>query len=70
MDLPSYIRSLDPQDTEAAIARAAQQFGVSPRAVKGWLYGERRPRPDDATRIVECTKGKVTLTAIYGASQQ
>lgn len=59
MDLPSYIRSL-------GVDKFAEQFGESPRAVKGWLYGERLPRKESAAKIVAGARGKVTFESIYG----
>lgn len=70
MDLPSYIRSLHPDDVEAAIARAAELFDAQPGAVKSWLYGERYPRPATGKLIVERTKGRVTFAGIYGAQRR
>lgn len=62
MDLPSYIRSI-------GLDKAAELFDETPRAVKGWMYGERRPRPAKARKIVERTKGRVSYASIYGARQ-
>lgn len=59
MDLPSFIRSL-------GVEKSAMLFDATERQVKGWLYGERRPRPRDAQKIIERTRGKVTLAGIYG----
>lgn len=59
MDLPSFIRSL-------GVEKAAELFDESPRAVKGWMYGERTPRPKKAKKLVERSKGRVTLATIYG----
>lgn len=58
MDLPTFIRSL-------GIEEAAALFDETPRAVKSWLHGERRPRPDTARKIVEKSKGRVRLEGIY-----
>ena len=63
MDLPSFIRSL-------GVDKAAVLFDEKPRTVMGWMYGERRPRPHTARKIVERTKGKVSLAHIYGEAQQ
>lgn len=63
MDLPTYIRSI-------GVDKAAELFEESPRAIKGWLYGERRPRPAKAEKIVQRTKGRVTFKGIYGGSAQ
>lgn len=62
MDLPSFIRSL-------GVKESAALFEATPRQVKGWLYGERRPRPKDAQKIIERTRGKVSLSGIYGRAQ-
>lgn len=59
MDLPSFIRSL-------GVEKAAVLLDESPRAVKGWMYGERRPRPAKARKIVARSKGRVTFASIYG----
>lgn len=67
MDLPAYIRSFDPENVTRAIDAAAQEWGVGSGAVKDWLYGRRRPRPETAHKIVEGARGKVTLASIYGA---
>ena len=69
MDLPSYIRSLHPDDIEAAIHRAAKLFDAQPGAVKAWLYRERFPRREKGALIVERTKGKVSFAGIYGENQ-
>jgi hypothetical protein len=66
MDLPSFIRSLDPGDVVAAIDAAAKLFDEKPGAVKNWLYGVRYPRPATGRKIVERTNGKVPLSGIYG----
>lgn len=62
MDLPKFIRGL-------GVKESAELFDATERQVKGWLYGERRPRPKKAQLIIERTKGKVTLSGIYGAQQ-
>jgi hypothetical protein len=48
-DLPSFIRSL-------GVEKAAELFEETPRAVKGWLYGERRPRPKTAKKSFNAAK--------------
>lgn len=58
MDLPSFIKSL-------GVDKAAELFEESPRAVRGWMYGERRPRPVTAQKIVERSRGKLSLASIY-----
>lgn len=63
MDLPTFIRSL-------GVEKSAQLFDATPRQVKGWLYGERRPRPIHAEKIVQRTKGKVSFAGIYGEPRQ
>lgn len=63
MDLPSFIRSL-------GVDKAAELFDESPRAVRGWMYGERVPRPAKAKKIVQRSKGRVTLATIYGGAPQ
>lgn len=69
MDLPSYIRSLAPENVMRAIDVAAQRWDVPANTVKAWLYGERIPRPKTARRIVERERGRVTLSGIYGEHQ-
>lgn len=65
MELPEFIRSLAPDDVEAAIDHAAKLFDAKPGAVKAWLYRERIPRPATARRIVTRAGGKLTLEDIY-----
>lgn len=44
----------------------AASIGHSQSAISGYLTGARpRPRPDIALKIVEATKGKVTLNDLY-----
>lgn len=62
MDLPTFIRAL-------GVDKAAALFDEKPRAVRGWMYRERLPRQRTAHKIVERTKGRVTLAGIYGAQQ-
>lgn len=62
MDLPTFIRTL-------GVEKSAALFDASERQVKGWLYGERKPRPEHAQKIIERTRGKVTLSGIYGSPQ-
>ena len=59
MDLPAYIR-------EVGVEKASVLFEESPRTVKAWMYGERKPKPHKAQKIVERTKGRVVLQGIYG----
>lgn len=66
-DLPAFIRSLAP-DAASAVQKAADLFDESPRAVKGWMYGERLPRPAKAAKLIERARQggrKLTLSAIY-----
>lgn len=63
MDLPTYIRSI-------GVEKAAELFDETPRAVRGWMYGERRPRPAKARKIVERTRGRVSFAGIYRALPQ
>ena len=62
MDLPSFIRSI-------GVEKSAELFDATPRQVKGWLYRERKPRPEHAEKIVQRTRGKVSFESIYGAPQ-
>ena len=59
MNLPDYIRMIGSE-------KAAELFEESPRAVKGWLYRERYPRPETAQKIVKRSRGKVSMAEIYG----
>ena len=51
------------------VNKAAQVLGEKRRTVEAWLYRERYPRPETARKIVERTKGRVTLAGIYGSLQ-
>jgi hypothetical protein len=62
-DLPTFIRNL-------GVEKAAELFDESPRAVKGWLYRERVPRPAKAKKLVEKSRGGLTLASIYRESVQ
>lgn len=62
-ELSTFIRSL-------GVDKAAELFEESPRAVKGWLYGERTPRKDTAQKIIKRSRGRVTLAGIYAPPSQ
>lgn len=47
------------------IDACATKWGMTPRAVKGYRYGERMPRPDDAIKIAAASNGELTLSDIY-----
>lgn len=64
-DLPSFIRSL-------GVDKAAELFDETPRTVRGWMYGERTPRPRTAVKLIERTKDRkdrLSLSIIYGKVQ-
>lgn len=69
MDLPAFIRSLDPDDLENAVECAARMLEQSPRAIRAYLYGERVPRPPTARKMIERAKGRLSFSSIYGCSQ-
>lgn len=58
MRLPDYIEQI-------GVAKFAKAFGIKRRTVESWKRMERRPRPEQAQRIVE--KTPVTMEGIYGA---
>lgn len=60
MDLSAFIRTI-------GVDKAAALFEEKPRTVMGWMYGERLPRPRTAQKIVERSKGRVSLAGIYGS---
>ena len=58
MRLPEYIEKV-------GAAKFAKLIGVKKRTAESWKRMERRPRPEQAQRIVE--KTPVTMEGIYGA---
>jgi DNA-binding transcriptional regulator YdaS (Cro superfamily) len=58
MDLKTYIR-------KNGIEECAKLFNSTPRAVSGWMYGERTPRIKQANIIASATRGEVSLYDIY-----
>lgn len=65
-DLPTFIRSLAPDDVGEAIRLAARLFGAKPGAVKAWLYRERSPHPRRGMELVRKSGGRMSLQSIYG----
>lgn len=67
MDLPSFIR-------KAGIDKCCELFDARPGAVKGWLYGERFPRPKKGRYIEEQTRnhpvGRVRFSEIYAPAEK
>lgn len=59
MKLSEYIK-------ETGHEAASRLFGVSIWTIKAWRFGDRLPRPAKANEIVRITRGKVTLSEIYG----
>lgn len=45
-----------------------EKVGRTPRAVKAWRLGARRPRPDEALRLVALCPKSVTLDDVYRAA--
>lgn len=43
----------------------ALRYGVKPRTVSSWRYGERTPRPDQARELVIKSGGDLTMDMIY-----
>lgn len=43
----------------------AELCGVTPRAVEGWRYRARRPKPDMAPVLIAASKGDLTWLDIY-----
>ncbi|HSW83483.1 MAG TPA: hypothetical protein VLH12_08415 [Usitatibacter sp.] len=66
LDLSTFIRRL-------GVPEAAKLFGVSEHTAKSWLYGERRPRPETALKIVEATAshpvGTVSLAGCFSVPE-
>ncbi len=58
MEFRDYLKTLGDE-------RAAELFGVKPRTVRSWRFGERAPRLRQARTIVERTQGAITLAEIY-----
>ena len=58
MDLSTYIE-------KHGIEHCADRWGVSVRAVRAYRYGERRPRFDQARKIVERSGGDLSFETIY-----
>lgn len=63
MELKAYIK-------KHGIKRCTELFGVSKWTVKSWRSGERTPRPEAATRIVQVTGGEVSLAGIYAQTRR
>lgn len=59
MTLREYIKT-----GAADIAKVATHLGVSPHAVRKWVYGQRTPPLSMALAIVEMSKGKVALETL------
>ena len=58
MRLPDYIRQM-------GVAKFARVVGVKKRTADSWMRMERRPRPEQAQKIV--SKTPVTMDGIYGS---
>ena len=46
-------------------AGLARLWGVTPRAVRSYLYGERQPSVKTGLKIVKTSRGKLTLDDLY-----
>lgn len=58
MDFKAYIE-------REGVEKIAALCGVDPRAVQGWRYRARRPRPEIAPRLIEASNGDLTWQDIY-----
>ena len=56
MDLKKYIESRG-----FTIKEFAERIDVHPTTISNWLHYRRRPSLEVANRVVELTKGKVTI---------
>lgn len=63
MTLKDYLK-----EHPGAMAKMAYTLGVSEHAVRKWAYGQREPSLVDATKIVQMTKGKVTIADMAATS--
>jgi hypothetical protein len=45
--------------------KVASVVGLTPRAIKDWRFGYRRPRPDMAITLIAYAKGDLTWEDIY-----
>lgn len=62
MNLKTYIR-------KHGIEHCSKLFNATPRAVSGWMYGERTPRIKQANIIASSTGGEVSLFDIYNINK-
>jgi len=46
-------------------AEAAKRLGITPRTARNWRLRWRRPKPKDARRIEQRTRGAVTFAECY-----
>jgi hypothetical protein len=60
MTLADYIREIGPEEF-------ARRFNIKPRTACSYMYGDRRPRPDLAERIVNETP--VDWHGVYAAQR-
>lgn len=55
------------KDQEISAVKFAETIGVSQPAVGLWLSGKRMPEPEVLERIIEATKGQVTVQDLHDA---
>lgn len=59
MDLKTYLEALGDH-------RAARELGLSPRTIRAYRAGVRRPSPEIASRIVALSEGRIGYAEIFG----
>lgn len=58
MNITEYIKSV-------GVPVIAKQIGVTERAVQSWKLRQRKPRPEDAMKLVELSGGMISFSSIY-----